>query len=475
MKKPLFSIIITTFNNSNTIKQTLDSVINQTLDNSKYEIIVVDDNSTDNTLDILKSYNVSNLKIHQLNSNSGGPSKPRNVGIDYSRGKYVHFLDGDDWLDLNVLQNITSKYYNFKSDIIIAKVIKYKDGNQTIHAKFMTTKENLNKKANDIPYLYYYLGPSGKFIKRKLILKKHLKFPYDLHFGEDKLFFMNVFASAKTVTTIPTICNYLNRSSDNTSIVKKADFITKRKSDLFVFQSALNIPNKSCRDKFLLRIVQYDLLNNCNSNVFLRLNDSQQLEVFNIIKKMYENDYIKKYIIPLIDSKYHNAINAIYNNDLDKFVQFFEWYKHGTKILNKLDKKTYVQESTCNYNFEIIVPFANTKNLQFDNQKVYLQVNYHNLNENQINGILLDSRSNFRNSILLNNFSIKQGLLSIQLDYMLLNKLVNGIYNVLIIYDDYKTLNIKYGYTKKIETKSNSLTFYPTINGNISIKCQTFN
>ncbi|MCG2105239.1 glycosyltransferase family 2 protein [Staphylococcus epidermidis] len=86
--KNLFLIIIITFNNLNAIKQTLDSVINQSLENSKYVIIVVDNN-----LYILKSYNVSDLKIYRLNSNSCGTSKLRNVDIDYSMGKYVHFLD----------------------------------------------------------------------------------------------------------------------------------------------------------------------------------------------------------------------------------------------------------------------------------------------------------------------------------------------------------------------------------------------
>lgn len=475
MTKPLFSIIVTTFNNSKTIEKTIKSVINQTLNNDKYEIIVVDDKSTDDTLNKLNKYEVDNLRIYPLDTNSGGPSQPRNIGFNYSNGKYIHFLDGDDWLNLNILENISSKYYSLDSDVIIAKVIKYKDGNQSIHAKFMTINENINKESNDIPYLYYYLGPSGKFIKRDLILNNNIQFPHNLHFGEDKLFFMNVFSVANSVTTIPLICNYVNRSTDNISIVKKSDFVTKRESDLIIFENALNISDKNCKEKFLLRIAEYDLLNNCNSQVFLKLNTTQKTEVFNIIKRVFTHQYIKEYIVPLIDDKYKYVIEAVYNNDLNKFNEFFEWYKQGVKLLNKKNDNTYSQVSTCNHQFEIIVPFANTKNLQIDKKTVYLQIEVNNLKDNQIEGLQLESRSNFNHSKLLQDFSLYNGLLTLHIDEKILKTLNKGIYNILVIYDSYKALNIKYAYTKKIELDSKNTTFYPTINGNLSVKCQLIN
>ena len=61
--------------------KTLNSVINQTLNNDLYEIIVIDDKSTDDTFNKLQTFNANNLTIHQLELNSGGPSAPRNLGI----------------------------------------------------------------------------------------------------------------------------------------------------------------------------------------------------------------------------------------------------------------------------------------------------------------------------------------------------------------------------------------------------------
>lgn len=469
--KPYFSIIVTTFNNSKTIRKTLDSVVNQTLNDDNYEIIVVDDKSTDHTMDIINTYNNENIKVYQLNQNSGGPSKPRNEGIAQSNGKYIFFLDGDDWLDVNLLEAISLNYLKLDSDIIISKVIKDKDGFQTIHAKFMTINEHHNITGNDIPYLYYYLGPGGKFIKRELIIKNDILFPNNLHFGEDKMFFMEIFSKARSITTVPTISTYVNRSVDNTSLVRKSDFVTKRHSDFVLFKSVLNINDIKFKNKFLVRILEYDLLNNCNSNVFLKLGQDEKEEVFKVIRKIFTHEIITEEIIDLLDKKYNDAILAIYNNDLEKFIQFFNWYRKGIKIISSRDSNLYYYVDPNN-KFETIVPFCNIKNLQVSKDIVYLQIDIHNIKQNQVASILFESRTHFKKSEYIKRFFFNKNILTISINKSFFNNLDNGIYNVLVVYDSYKPLNIKYGYTKKVELTNKKITFYPTINGNLSVKVE---
>ncbi|MBF2000269.1 MAG: glycosyltransferase family 2 protein [Synechococcales cyanobacterium M58_A2018_015] len=88
---PFFSVIIPTFNRENLISKALNSVIEQNLDD--FEIIVVDDGSTDRTLDVLIGYG-SQIKIIQQKNE--GPGKARNLGIDNAKGRYIVFLDSDD-------------------------------------------------------------------------------------------------------------------------------------------------------------------------------------------------------------------------------------------------------------------------------------------------------------------------------------------------------------------------------------------
>ena len=110
-----FSVVIPVFNRVNLISATLDSVLNQTF--SDYEIVVVDDGSTDGTQEILDKY-IDKIKIiHQQNC---GPGAARNLGISHAQGKYIAFLDSDDlWFSWTLATfKQTIKKHNFPSFIV---------------------------------------------------------------------------------------------------------------------------------------------------------------------------------------------------------------------------------------------------------------------------------------------------------------------------------------------------------------------
>ncbi len=106
---PLISVIITSYNSEKFIKKSVNSVIKQSYQN--IEIIIVDDCSTDKTLEILQQLKKKYFfKIIKLNQNSGTPGKPRNIGIENSRGKIIAFLDADDYWHQNKLSLQIQKY-----------------------------------------------------------------------------------------------------------------------------------------------------------------------------------------------------------------------------------------------------------------------------------------------------------------------------------------------------------------------------
>lgn len=94
MKPPLVSVVVAAFNREKTIGQAIDSVLAQT--GGDYELIVVDDGSTDRTLDILAGYG-SRMRVIRRGRNSGLPSVARNAGMAEAQGRYIAFLDSDDY------------------------------------------------------------------------------------------------------------------------------------------------------------------------------------------------------------------------------------------------------------------------------------------------------------------------------------------------------------------------------------------
>ena len=115
------SVIVPAYNVEKYISSCLNSLLNQT--KKEIEIIVIDDGSTDNTLNILNEYKKNNpSKIHVVSQENQGLSITRNNGIKLSTGKYILFVDGDDEIDINLLKNLWDKLEEFPYDVIAFKV-----------------------------------------------------------------------------------------------------------------------------------------------------------------------------------------------------------------------------------------------------------------------------------------------------------------------------------------------------------------
>jgi len=112
--KPCFSVIIPTYNRSQELKRAIESVRSQSL--SDFEILVMDDGSTDDTREVVEAFNDPRI-IYEWEKNFGGPARPRNRGIAKAKGDWICFLDADDvWLP-NKLQ-VCYQYLDESVDLI---------------------------------------------------------------------------------------------------------------------------------------------------------------------------------------------------------------------------------------------------------------------------------------------------------------------------------------------------------------------
>ena len=167
MKKfPLVSVIIPTFNHGKYLDKALNSVLNQTYTN--FEIIVIDNNSDDNTDDIVKKFNDKRIQFIKIN-NKGIIAASRNKGIKISRGEWISFLDSDDWWKKEKLE-VCVNHINSEVDFIYHDLEKIPNDNiiYRIFNKKKKLKEpilkNLLIKGNTI-------YNSSVILRKKIILK----------------------------------------------------------------------------------------------------------------------------------------------------------------------------------------------------------------------------------------------------------------------------------------------------------------
>ena len=118
------SVIVPVFNPGSNIDKCLTSLLGQSLPADQYEVIFVDDGSTDSTparLDQLAREH-EHIRVEHT-PNSGWPGRPRNIGLDLARGEFVYFVDNDDWLAPRALERLHDTAARNGSDIVIGKVV----------------------------------------------------------------------------------------------------------------------------------------------------------------------------------------------------------------------------------------------------------------------------------------------------------------------------------------------------------------
>jgi len=191
------SIIIPVYNGEEFLKRCLDSIIVQTYEN--WELIIVNDGSTDKTKDIIEEYIKKDKRIVVINKDNSGVSDSRNVGIDYSTGDYITFVDADDFLEENMLLSIIELLNKEKYDVIRYNYFKsYSNNKETknIYDKNITNRVLEKKEINDkiIPDILYGKMPAYVWLLviNRNIIDKMLKFNTSLDLMEDTVFYINL-------------------------------------------------------------------------------------------------------------------------------------------------------------------------------------------------------------------------------------------------------------------------------------------
>lgn len=203
-----FSIIVPVYNVSRYIDECIKSIISQK--DADYEIILVDDGSTDKSGDICDKYAKKYANIKVIHKKNGGASEARNTGIKEAEGEYIWFVDGDDYIGKNCLSNIEKTINtNSKPDIVCLELVKFFDNNPTKIKMNDGIDEKINQLKGDRLYNYvahlpkYPASPCTKVIKHQFIAENKLFFINSL-LAEDLEWSIRLFLAVRTVAYCPT-------------------------------------------------------------------------------------------------------------------------------------------------------------------------------------------------------------------------------------------------------------------------------
>lgn len=218
---PKISVIVPVYNTEKYIEKCLKSILNQTMND--IEIIVVNDGSTDNSEKIIKEIEKNNntkIQIKYFKKENGGLSDTRNYGVKKATGKYISFIDSDDYIDKNLYRNL-EEYINKDIDVIKFKMQTVDENHKTIEKLdgpvFETTTgekafENLCVKDTFLDVACIYLYKREYFIKNDF---KYMLNTYHEDFGLTPL----VIIQAKTLVSTKYFgYYYLQRENSITSI-----------------------------------------------------------------------------------------------------------------------------------------------------------------------------------------------------------------------------------------------------------------
>lgn len=230
-KNPAVSVIIPMYNTEKYIAECLESLLNQTLKN--FEVIVADDCSTDNSLAIaenmIPAFEKKGLKlfIFTLTKNSACPGVPRNFAIDFAKGKYIYFVDSDDFLTVDALEYFYNVAEEFTADVVHAeKCFEYKeiDGKFTSNIYSMETFENtktptletadIKKRITDFVEKKYSQMVWSKFFRREFLIENAIKFS-NITITEDYIFSAMCLACAKKYVRVPSVGYYYRKRADS--------------------------------------------------------------------------------------------------------------------------------------------------------------------------------------------------------------------------------------------------------------------
>lgn len=237
-KVDLVSIIVPVYNVEDYLERCINSILNQSL--NEIEVLLINDGSKDLSGEICETFKNRDSRVKVFHKDNGGVSSARNFGIEHASGKYLAFIDPDDWVEAPMFETLLKSANEQKSDLVVCDYQNvYEDGNILPSSKELTGEVDVLelKSLGYVRYIVDYFLPNkhgyyvwNKLYKKEIVDKYNLRFDKNVNYAEDFLFNLEYLCHTNKISLVPKVfTNYFKRTG---SLSKYPDLLFTRLIDL---------------------------------------------------------------------------------------------------------------------------------------------------------------------------------------------------------------------------------------------------
>ena len=280
------AVIVPMYNGEKYITRCIESVLNQSHKN--IELIIVDDNSNDNSCEIIQEFLDDNKCIKYIKNNFRmGPAEARNIGLRHTKAEYILFLDCDDWIDLNCIEKAIKKFDSNPEIDIVLWEIKTAFEYTKISSRYDYQYNNILSNHMALSLLShsfeneFFLSPllGCKLIKKSLLDTYKITFPDTIY--EDDMFSFLCFLYAKKIALITGSCLYYYQHSESLTHYFTEKHITDFFKTFILLYNYIDEKSKEYFYKYLNKSMQ-SMLNCLHNNADLEKTKKYKASIFTL-------------------------------------------------------------------------------------------------------------------------------------------------------------------------------------------------
>ncbi len=344
----LISVIVPVYNVQKYLPRCIESILNQSY--KDIELILVDDGSPDNSGDICDYYAKKDSRVVVIHKENGGASSARNAGLDVAKGKFINFVDSDDYIPNDSLENLINLQKENDADLVCCTYERYLQNNKIVPVKFYDKFFNIEKvdyEGINILLSDLFRGPWAKLFKNSIIKVNNILFDEKIKIGEDTIFVYSYLNKSKNIrcSNLLVYKYIINNASAMRS--RHENFyryiipVTQTKIKFFSF---LNI-NETIKKGLCCRCI-IGGIDDVSHHYLERFNYKKTIEVTSQYFRFFESSYVKNdkdvktFLSTLLNGKTCLKIYKILSsyNGVKKYCRYtkFKIMLKKIKLVNKL-------------------------------------------------------------------------------------------------------------------------------------------